>query len=151
MIEKKAVLKAFLKDQLEVIEKIFKKIKTLEPVDETTTISLGYYLHNLYSAIEENFEQIARTFENTVEDKRKYHRELLRRMTLEIEGIRPKVISKETFKFLDELRAFRHLFRHAYDYELESKKIKELKEKVVNNFSKLKEDFKNFEKFLQES
>ena len=43
-------------------------------------------------------------------------------MSLNIEGIRPALISEESFKLLDELRAFRHFFRHAYSYELSYEK-----------------------------
>ena len=40
-------------------------------------------------------------------------------MTLDIEGVRPRVISAEAFDCLDELRRFRHLFRSAYTLRLD--------------------------------
>jgi hypothetical protein len=51
--------------------------------------SLGYQLHNLYCAFEDLFKIVSETFENHIQDKSKYHQELLKRMTISIEGVRP--------------------------------------------------------------
>jgi len=39
---------------------------------------------------------------------------LIRRARLEIETIRPPIVSSEVFEILTELRRFRHLFRGVY-------------------------------------
>ena len=92
--------------------------------------SMSYQLHNLYSAFEQMFEEVARSFENRVDEGR-YHTDLLRRMQLRIEGVRPALLSEETAGALDELRRFRHLFRHAYTAELDSTKVADLVGKVA--------------------
>ena len=51
-------------------------------------------------------------------------------MRLDIEGIRPRLLSEESFKILDELRGFRHVFRHAYSYELEHERVLKLADKA---------------------
>jgi uncharacterized protein YutE (UPF0331/DUF86 family) len=67
-------------------------------------------------------------------------------MLIKIEGIRPNLLSDNSFVILDELRGFRHLFRHAYGYELEAERVIRLAEKAIN----LKESFsKDFRKFIQ--
>ncbi|MGB9857741.1 MAG: hypothetical protein ACPLKX_06350 [Dictyoglomaceae bacterium] len=81
---------------------------------------------NLYNAFEDLFSEISKSFENKIEDASFFHKELLRRMTLEIPGIRPKVLSKESFIILNELRGFRHIFRHAYTYEIIPEKVKRI-------------------------
>ena len=48
----------------------------------------AYVLHNIYTALENIFEQISRTFENHIVDQAR-HRELLTKMFLEIPKIRP--------------------------------------------------------------
>lgn len=114
--------------------------------NEVLTDSLAYKLHNLYSAYEDLFKMVARFFENQIEDFSRYHTSLLKRMLIEIEGIRPNVLSEESFKILDELRGFRHVFRHAYSYGLDAERIIKLAEKSVRleeTFSKGFEDFKN--------
>ena len=106
--------------------------------------SMGYQLHNLYGAFEQLFEEVARFFENRI-DGIQYHAELLRRMQLEIKGIRPALLSAETASDLDELRRFRHLFRHAYAADLDPSKVADLAAKAV----RIQRDFaRDFERFL---
>lgn len=119
-----AVLKAEVDAQMEEIEKIYKKINERRQLKGTANLeSLGYQLHNLYCAFEDLFRIVAAAFENQVTDKSRYHIELLKRMSIEVEGVRPALISKESCKLLDSLRAFRHFFRHAYSYELDERKL----------------------------
>lgn len=47
-------------------------------------------------------------------------------MGMEIDGARPRVLSKDLLYHVDEYRAFRHVVRHAYDYELDWMKLKTL-------------------------
>jgi hypothetical protein len=76
-------------------------------------VHAGYLLHNAYNACESILRRIAGTFENALTPDR-WHEELLRRMTLEIPGIRPAAIGEDVRASLDELRRFRHFFRHNY-------------------------------------
>jgi uncharacterized protein YutE (UPF0331/DUF86 family) len=141
-----AVLRAEVEKQVEVIAKIYAKIRErCHSKDVAYLESLGYQLHNLYCAFEDLFKIVARTFENEVADKARYHAELLRRMVLEIKGVRPALITEETATLLDNLRAFRHFFRHAYAYELDPRKLAV----VLEDALKLKERYKKeVERFL---
>lgn len=80
-------------------------------------------LRDLYNTFEDLFVEIAKTFENRIENPIFFHKELLKRMTIEVPKIRPKVLSKESFFILDKLRGFRHIFRHAYNYEISPEKL----------------------------
>lgn len=143
------LLKAEIYVQIKEIEKIFSDIDDRRRGAKRSKVrleSLAYKLHNLYCAFEDMFKIIARHFENQVEDIAKYHKELLKRMALHIEGVRPALLSEETFKILDELRSFRHLFRHAYAYELKYEKLKP----VVESADKLRAVYKGeIERFLK--
>ncbi len=120
-----AVLKAEIKAQMQEIEGIYTKIEDRKrKKDKAAMESVGYQLHNLYCAFEDLFKIVAETFENHIQDKSKYHQELLKRMAISIEGVRPRLLSQECFQLLDNLRSFRHLFRHAYSYELDERKVK---------------------------
>jgi uncharacterized protein YutE (UPF0331/DUF86 family) len=120
-----AVFKAELKAQVGEIEAIYTRIEDRkQKTDKTAIESVGYQLHNLYCAFEDLFKIVAETFENHIQDKSKYHQELLKRMAISIEGVRPCLVSQECFLLLDNLRSFRHLFRHAYSYELDERKVK---------------------------
>ena len=123
-----AVLRATLRERLRETGQIAGRIEerqarfheSAEGVD-----SMAYQLHNLYGAFEQLFEEVARSFENQIDGER-YHTDLLRRMKLEIEGVRPALLSEQTFTQLDELRRFRHFFRHAYSADLDPAKVTDL-------------------------
>jgi len=137
-------LVAEIKNDMRVIERILKQIEALrdELDDPNKLIAVGYHLHNLYSAFEHTFERIASVFENTIEDPSKYHIELLNRMSIDIDGIRPKLLSPENHKILNELRSFRHVFRYSYDFELDLDRIRLIIDKIDNlNY---KHDFERF-------
>jgi hypothetical protein len=89
---------------------------------------VAYALHNLYCAIENSFDQISRTFENHVVERDRWHRELMLKMFLEIPGVRPCVLPEVLRPWLNELRSFRHVFRHSYDFELDPQKLNHLVE-----------------------
>jgi hypothetical protein len=58
-------------------------------------------------------------------------------MAIKIDGIRPALLSEHSHKILDELRGFRHVFRHAYGYELDTDRVLKIAEKTPS----LKESF----------
>jgi len=133
--ERLSLLRAFINIQKEEIEKIFVKIKERQYGKGVVNLeSLAYQLHNLYCAFEGLFKMVADFFENRIEGRAKYYRELLWRMKILIEGIKPPLLSEESYRLLDSLRAFRHVFRHAYSYELDPKKVA----LVVENALKLR-------------
>ena len=86
----------------------------------------AYALHNLYNALENTFEQVSRTFENHVTDPQQWHKELLAKMFLDIPRVRPAVLPESLRAHLSDLRGFRHLFRHAYGFELDAEKVNRL-------------------------
>ena len=99
--------------------------------NEDLTNSLAYKLHNLYSSYEDTFKLITMYFENHINDLAKFHTALLKRMAIKIEGIRPALLSEDSHKILDELRGFRHVFRHAYGYELDAERVLNMAEKTA--------------------
>ncbi|MGQ9631105.1 MAG: ribonuclease toxin HepT-like protein [bacterium] len=122
--ERLSLLRASINAQGEEIERIFARVEERRRGEGVAYLeSLAYQLHNLYCAFEDMFKIIADFFENRIEDLTKYHRELLWRMKISIEGVRPALLSEESYRLLDSLRAFRHVFRHAYSYELDPQKV----------------------------
>jgi len=119
-----SLLSATIMAQGEEIERIFDKIEDRRHGEgEANLESLAYQLHNLYCAFEDLLKIVADFFENHIEESSRYHRALLWRMKMSIEGVRPALLSETSYKLLDSLRAFRHVFRHAYSYELDPKKL----------------------------
>ena len=149
--EASAILLGYLTNQMELIEGIRKEIHVTKPSKRAETTHLAYLLNNLYCSVEDIFQEIAKTFENKVEDTAKYHREILKRMNTDIPGIRPKLLSSESYHTLDELRGFRHIFRHAYDYELDQERVNSLKQKIIVKWDYIKKDMHSFMSFLKDT
>ena len=146
--ESLSLLLGYLSNQMELLGRILKEVEDTNPTSKEKTSHLAYLLHNFYCALEDVFQEIAKTFENRIEDPSKYHRELLNRMQLDVPGIRPKLLSRESRLVLDELRGFRHVFRHAYDYELDPAKVKGLKHKLITHWKCIEKDIAVFTEFL---
>lgn len=124
MTPKAALLKANIDADLAEIQKIYEFLAHYSTIDTLEqAILAGYYLNNLYSAFENICLNIAQTFENQIDDRSRWHAALLKRMTLDIESIRPKLLSPATYNALDELRRFRHIFRNAYTLELDPQRL----------------------------
>lgn len=68
----------------------------------------------------------------------------IRRMTLEIADVRPALLSAETAQLLQELRAFRHFFRHAYAADLDYQRVQENLERARRLGPLLARDVKHF-------
>lgn len=149
--ENLAILLGFFNNQIDIIKTIIAEIETTSPTTRESLSHLGYLLHNLYCALEDCFQEVCTTFENRIEDPSRYHRELLKRVHIEIPGIRPRLLSQKSYALLDDLRGFRHVFRHSYTYELSLKKLKELKEEVLNNWDIINQDLNNFIEFLSKA
>lgn len=146
--ERLSLFKASVEAQRREIERIFDRIEERRQGEGVAYLeSLAYQLHNLYCAFEDLFKIIAEFFENRIEDRARYHRELLWRMKIPIEGVRPALLSEESYKLLDSLRAFRHFFRHAYSYELDPRKVA----LVVEDALKLKKLYqRDIDRFLEQ-
>lgn len=122
-----ATLSAVIENDIRAIESMTHRLRgiaaSMNPEAFTELAGAAYLLHNIYNALENTFEQISRSFENHVKDVSKWHKELLGKMFLEIRGIRPAVFPQELRGILNELRGFRHVFRHSYDFEIDPKKL----------------------------
>jgi len=78
-----------------------------------------------------------------------YHLQLLRRAIIEIPYCRPPIITRETFIILDELRTYRHKFRHIYIYMISPSRIIELAEQGIKSFESFNRDIEKFKEFLR--
>ena len=138
-----AALRARCRDIDRIVNRIAERRGMFDRGIAAAVDSMGYQLHNLYGAFEQLFEEVARFFENRIDDGR-YHADLIRRMQLDVRGVRPALLSQETASELDELRRFRHLFRHAYATDLDPVKVDELMVKVPDVRSAFARDFEQF-------
>lgn len=104
--------------------------------DELDWAALGYTIHNIYNALENYCIRIAKYFENSLNGEA-WHKDLINRMTLDVQDVRPALFDRETAKLIQELRAFRHVFRNVYQSELDPEKTALVQKKVgpaLHNF-----------------
>ena len=149
MKEEIQILISQIESDLGAIATLFSHISPYENKQPQTSfelIAVGYYLHNLYCAFENIFRNITKTFEKQISDSS----QLLRLMKLEIQGIRPSIISKKSYDCLDELRRFRHLFRAAYDIELDWERMALVVKKALQLKQIYTGEINNFLQFLNE-
>ena len=112
--------------------------------------SAGYWLHNLYNAFEDLFQMVAEFWENEINQNGSGHKNLLRRMRLEIQGLRPALISDKAFQHLDELRGFRHVFRHAYSHGLDEERVRMLLTRALHHQVQLLQELHSFRSRIEE-
>ena len=125
-------------------QKVISKLKQTEAeISYYDRGAIGYLLHNFYNGCENIFKSIARFFENDI-DAQSWHRNLLKRMNLEISGFRPKVIDEQLYRILDDFRGFRHKFRHSYAFELDWEKEKAVALKLPQAHGMLKSQLNEF-------
>jgi hypothetical protein len=138
------VLTSDVETQMAFIETIFSRLEEraagLEPDDEVRLESAAYQVHNLYSAVEDLMKIIAAHFENQIADTARWHTALLHRMAQEITGVRPPLLSQETYRLLNSLRGFRHFFRHAYAVPIEYAQLQVNLNKARRLRPRLRED-----------
>jgi len=151
------VIATRLKEELENIKGLYselsgrgltgskKKIKSVLPPEDTFILrAVGSILHDFYVAAENIFETVAREIDEKLPAGEHWHRELLLRMTLDIPEVRPPVLSRETAGKLDEFRAFRHVFRNVYGFNLSPERMVDLLNKFSHTFNCLEKDVYTF-------
>ena len=129
------LLKADIRHELTQLKQLVKEFQSVteklkhEEIPTYDRGAIGYYLHNFYNGCESIFQTVASFFENDIEAK-SWHRDLLRRMTLKINGYRPQLIDDQLYQLLDDFRGFRHKFRHSYGFELDWDKLRLVAKKL---------------------
>jgi len=112
--------------------------------DSFTLRAVGSIIHDFYYSVENIFKLIAREIDEKIPEGPDWHISLLKQMALQLPGIRPPLVLPETLAFIDELRAFRHVFQNIYGFSLRSSRIEELLKIIVPTFNVLSQDVSSF-------
>jgi hypothetical protein len=122
----------------------------LGPLDARTTaqaIVLADVLVSFYTCLETVFLRVSQHFENTL-DPEKWHRELLGRMTLELPGIRERVLSQAAYQLLGEFLRFRHFKRYYFDFQYDWDRLEFLRARYERLQPLIAADLDRFDAFL---
>ncbi|HDN67439.1 MAG: hypothetical protein DRQ02_02190 [Candidatus Latescibacterota bacterium] len=110
--------------------------------------AVGSILHDFYNGVEDLFCRIAQELNGGLPAGKDWHRQLLVDMAVEIEGVRPPVISKLLKRELQRYLGFRHVFRHIYGFSLEKERIRELCDSLPSVLDSLERDLLKFCQYL---
>lgn len=98
-------------------------LKSQDCVPSSVELSaLAMMLHSFYTGVENIFKRITVDSGDQILSGENWHRALLDSM-LRSASSRPIVISPETHESLGDYRAFRHVFRNAYSFDLDWGKL----------------------------
>jgi uncharacterized protein YutE (UPF0331/DUF86 family) len=131
------------------IKETYKELPKSQKKKRIYEESLALKLHNFYTGCERIFNKIADDINGGVPHSLDWHKRLLKSMSLEIEKIRPAVISKDTARALEEYLAFRHVVRNIYGFEIDSERLHRLIEKLENVYKRFKKEIDDFLGFLR--
>lgn len=107
----------------------------------------GSILHDFYNCCERVFRRISVEINGSFTQTEAWHKDLLYRMTIPVQTVRPEVISEELAAELDDYLSFRHVFRNIYGFELKGERL----ERLVAKFNKVSQEFINqINKFLSQ-
>ena len=107
-------------------------------------------LHHVYSGLETVLLRVARDVDGGEPGGADWHQALLDTMGLDIEGVRPALVSGPTLAHLRALLAFRHFFRHAYSVALDPARLAELRQLTQDARPGLEADLGRLDTFLAE-
>lgn len=112
-----ALLERLLRDNRVLLE----KAEQAEP-DSTELLALSALLHSFYTGVENVFKRIALEIDGAMPSGNRSHSELLLQMC-QASPSRPAVVSDDLKLRLGEYMDFRHVFRHAYSFDLRWRKM----------------------------
>ena len=117
--------------------------------DDMTVWAFAAWLHHVYTGVERIFTGVAQALDGCSSRADDRDRRLLASMSESLEGVRPAVLTESTFVWLDELRRFRHLFRHAHGAEFDRQRVKDLAIRTLEMRSTLDEELHRLEMFIE--
>lgn len=111
--------------------------------------SLAACLHSFYGGVERLFEAVVRQIDGASSRSPEWHRELLQAVSVERPGLRPPVISEDSYRELELYRSFRHLFRHLYTHHIDPARIFEIMDGLEAVWKRVRSDLMQFADFLE--
>lgn len=123
--------------------------RSLSTGDDYYLDGVALNLHGLYSGLERIFELVAEVIDGVKPAGENWHQVLLKQMANEVPGLRPAVISGDSFQKLNEYRGFRHVVRNVYTFKFDPEKIHRLVDKAPEMLRQVNSELLAFADFLE--
>lgn len=108
-------------------------------------------LHDFYTGAEHIFTKVASELNGGIPNTPQWHSDLLRDMCLNLEEIRPPVITVKLRDALMPFLRFRHLFRNMYGFDLDPARMDELVDAFPDVLEQLKSEIGIFIGWLRKT
>lgn len=128
----------------------WERLKTVTIERDVYLDSVALNLHGFYSGLERLFELVARHLDRTSPSGATWHRDLLQRMSHEVDSVRPAVIDVDITRDLDEFRRFRHLVRNVYTANLRPERMAGMLQTLPELWPRLQAELLAFADFLEQ-
>lgn len=155
MSDRLAALATLLHEELEELARVVER--TLEGWQRAQRSGDDFYidgvalnLHGFYNGLERVFERIAVTIDGQLPQGANWHQVLLEQMHQERTGVRPAVISEETYLALGEYRGFRHVVRNVYTFRFDQARMRPLVDGLADVFHQAQAELLAFAQFLSD-
>jgi len=119
-----AVLVAEMRDDVRIVERASERAKAR--FAESSAVYLegcAFHLVRLFNVVQQMALRVAGAFENDISQDGGWHAELVRRVSIEVPGVRPALFPESARPAVRDLRGFRHVITHAYDLELDRERM----------------------------
>lgn len=109
--------------RIEEAVRLFEGMETTPAATWARRTSIAGGVEGVYSGLEGVLKGIAEDIDGHVPQGAAWHAKLLETLALDVSGVRPAVLSPDTYGLLDELRRFRHAVRSNYGMDLRDSDI----------------------------
>ena len=142
-----------LRDQLNLEQRLLRQLLAthgpllakcrveIPTVDDT--LAIAGVLHSFYNGIENLFKRVAQGLDEGFPQGVAWHSQLIESMSRPT-TTRPAFVSPELSEILQEYMDFRHMFRHAYSFELRWTRMKHLVLGLENTMGRLEQEIDDF-------
>lgn len=124
------------------LDGLLEKARLAEP-NPTELLALAGIMHSFYTGIENIFKRVADEIDGSVPTGFRFHAELLERMARPSPQRLP-VISDELRVILGDYMDFRHMFRHAYSFQLKWRRMSGLVLHLEETLDRLDSELRTF-------
>ena len=132
-------------------EPVSNSISGLDIASDLARRAIGSYLHDYYSAVEKIASHVCRATGEGMPKGDDWHYQLIFNMSLELNGLRPRLFSVELLNLLNEFKGFSHVFRNVYGINIDSKKEIVLLKKLSKTSKLLRKDIAAFLSIMDEA
>jgi len=133
---------SLLRRELEEYRDLIEKVHQAEP-SKIELAALAAFVHAYYTGIESIFKRIATEVDGDSSDGGRWHSDLLRSMAQPTEK-RKAVVSIGLRHVLGKYLEFRHVFRHAYNFELKWSRMGDLVLDAEEVLNRLEAELRSF-------